>query len=200
MRKWTIVAAACASVAGCGPVAGDQKSGNIAAAPAAGSSQALPSGNGAPAASERRLAVDGEGIRLAAAGADARLLAFGLPETEVLPAIEAIRGEAQRSTNSECGAGPMDIVLWGDGLMVLIQEGRFVGWSLDSRGEGTYATASGIGPGATRARLEAAYEAQVEQSTLGTEFSGGGLGGILEGDGPEARIGTMWAGTTCVFR
>ena len=40
----------------------------------------------------------------------------------------------------------------------------------------------------------------VEQSTLGTEFSAGGLGGVLESGKPAAKVTHLWGGSTCVFR
>jgi hypothetical protein len=59
---------------------------------------------------------------------------------------------------------------------------------------------SGIGPGSTRAELEAVYEVEVEPTSLGIEFSAGGIGGLLDGESPDARITAMWAGVTCLFR
>jgi hypothetical protein len=59
---------------------------------------------------------------------------------------------------------------------------------------------SGVRVGSTRAELEAAYAAEVAESTLGTEFNAGGLGGLLSGPGKDARITDLWAGINCFFR
>src|SRR3546814_16332062 len=61
-------------------------------------------------------------------------------------------------------------------------------------------TMAGITRGSTRSDLESAYAAEVGETTLGTEFTAGGLSGLLDGTGPTAYITTLWAGTTCAFR
>lgn len=165
-----------------------------AAAPA---TQPLP----APAATERKLAVEAEGLRLfdAKTGA-ARALPFGMERERLLPILEAFRGPADTGENSECGAGPLDYAAWADGLTLQFQEGRFAGWALDERAEGAHSTASGIGPGSTRAALDSVSKVEIEQTSLGTEFSAGSLYGVLSGPGRQATIKAMWAGVSCVFR
>ena len=176
-----------------------------AAAPdAAAANQApasIPTTGNATAAESRDLAVEAEGLRLVdtATGA-ARPLPFGMPKDQLLAILESFRGPADGGTNSECGAGPLEYAVWADGLTLYFQDGNFAGWALDPRAEGAHATASGVGPGSTRAHLDAAYDAEVEETTLGTEFTAGGLSGLLDGQGPDARIGAMWAGVNCVFR
>jgi len=172
---------------------------NIATAPA---SQTAPAATAtSTAAATQDLAVEAEGLRLVdtQSGA-ARPLPFGMPKDQLLALLESFRGPADGGTNSECGAGPLDYAVWADGLTLHFQEDRFAGWALDPRAAGAHATMSGIGPGSTRRELEAAYEVQVEETTLGTEFHAGGLEGILDGQGQEARISAMWAGVSCVFR
>ena len=153
------------------------------------------------AAATQDLAVEAEGLRLVdtQSGA-ARPLPFGMPQDQLLALLEAFRGPADGGTNSECGAGPLDYAVWADGLTLHFQEDRFAGWALDPRAAGAHATMSGIAPGSTRRELEAVYEVQVEETTLGTEFHAGGLEGILDGQGQDARISVMWAGVSCVFR
>jgi len=147
------------------------------------------------------IVVEAEGLRLVdeASGAS-RPLPFGMPQDQLLAILEAFRGPADGGTNEECSAGPVDYAVWADGLTLNFQEAIFVGWALDERAEGAHATMSGIGPGSTRDELDSAYEVEVEQTTLGTEFSAGGMAGVLDGDEPDARITSMWAGVSCVFR
>ena len=145
------------------------------------------------------LAMEGEGLRLLS-GTGVRSLPFGTRREALLAMLEASRSPADSGTLSECGAGPLDYAAWADGLTLYFQEGRFAGWALDERAEGAHATASGIGPGSTRQALHAAYDAKVEQSTLGTEFRTGDLSGLLDGPGPNARVTALWAGVSCVFR
>lgn len=171
-----------------------------AAAPAA-----LPAGEPAPATT-LRLALDGEGLRLVdpASGAT-RPLAFGQPIAPVIDAVRRSQGTAPtESTNGECGAGPLDMATWPDGLTLVSQGGTFRGWSLNPR-SGTDASArpttmAGIGLGSTRVELDAAYNATITPSSLGTEFAAGGLYGVLDSASAPARITALWAGTSCVFR
>ena len=168
-----------------------------AAAPAA--PQASASAKSVPSAPLPDLAMDGGGLRLIEGKSD-RLLPFGMRRDALLAVLEPFRGRADSGTNSECGAGPLDYAVWADGLTLYFQDGSFAGWALDERAEGAHATASGIGPGSTRRALDSLNGAEVEQSTLGTEFRAGGLSGILDGPGPEARVTALWAGMSCVFR
>jgi hypothetical protein len=179
------------------------REGEVPAEPAG--STPPPAAGRAPAVSVRTpasrpaLALDGEGLRLVDPGSGrTRLLPFGLPEPQVLAILEPLRGAPEeRSRNDECGAGPLAFASWPDGLQLVMSDGRFVGWSLDEPG---LETMSGLGLGSTRAELLGAYDAQIEQSTLGPEFSVGGLSGLLSSAGERPRVTTLWAGTICAFR
>lgn len=60
---------------------------------------------------------------------------------------------------------------------------------------------TGLGVGASRESLEnGGLAVDVSESTLGTEFAAGGLYGLLSGDGPDATVTHLWAGTACSFR
>ncbi len=176
----------------------DQQPANVASAPPAAptSTTAMPvAAEEAPA-----LAVDGEGLRLFnPTNGSARPLPFGTARAMVMTAL-ASRGSADTGIQPECGAGPLDYAAWPDGLKLYFQKYEFTGWALDGRAAGKVTTAAGVGPGSSRKELEAAYAAEVAQSTLGTEFTAGGLSGLLDGPGPNASIDAMWAGTSCNFR
>ena len=146
------------------------------------------------------LAVEAEGLRLfdPASGA-ARPIPFGTARAQVMTALAA-RGAAETGTNGECGAGPLDFATWGDGLTLWFQDGALAGWALNGVEGSAASTAAGIAPGSSRAELESAYAVTVEQTSLGTEFAAGELFGIIEGDGPDARVSAMWAGVSCNFR
>ena len=191
MRR-TAALAACALLAACGREA----EAPAEPAPQADAAAPVPGQRPAPPAD---IALDGEGLRFVnAATGSTRLLPFGAPEGQVLTALEPIRGApSDRSTNEECGAGPLAFADWGDDFQLVFQEGRFVGWSVDDPG---LTTMSGVGVGSSRADLDAAYDAEVADSTLGPEFSAGGLGGLLSGRTPDARVTVLWAGAICAFR
>ena len=116
--------------------------------------------------------------------------------------------------NGECGAGPLKMATWANGLTLVFREqdrgnaspGRewqFAGWSLNpGRGAGRAPTTmAGVGLGTTRAEVESAYVIKGVKSSLGYEFStASGLYGLFDGAGPQARVSALWSGTSCVFR
>ncbi|QJB68669.1 hypothetical protein [Parasphingorhabdus halotolerans] len=115
-------------------------------------------------------------------------------------------GPVDQNANEECGAGPMDFVtLSSAGLSVNFQDDKIVGWFLDGTIT-TLKTEEGIGIGSTRAELEKAMTIEMQpDSTLGIEFyaprpDGGFIGGFLTGDGMDAKVESLYAGTNCFFR
>lgn len=148
------------------------------------------------------LAVEGEGIRFFnPATTAATPLPFGRPQSEVLATLGRVRGPAGKGINADCGAGPVQYSNWPDGLSLVFQRDRFVGWSLDGRAAGAISTAGSIGPGSTRAALDSTYgNVEVRKTSLGDEFGAGGFFGLLDGPNATSRITNMWAGVNCVAR
>ena len=175
-------------------------------APAARIITAVPStpdATSAPVAtSDVVLAVEGEGLRLFnRASSAASAIAFGSPAANVLSVLERLRGPASKGTNQDCGAGPVEYANWPDGLSLVFQRNRFVGWSLNKRAAGVTGTSSGIGPGSTRAELDAAYgSVQVRASSIGQEFSTANFAGVIDGPNMRSKITDMWSGISCVAR
>lgn len=111
-------------------------------------------------------------------------------EVELVPLL----GEpSSRDSNPECGAGPMEFSHYA-GLTLNFQQGKFVGWS---------ANAAPWLPGETRGEMAGKIE-MMKDSTLGHEFTMGEgeqiVSGLFDGEGPDARVSDMWAGTNCIFR
>lgn len=153
-----------------------------------------------PTAPKMRAQLDPQGLEaVVIATGGSQLLSFSRTRVQTLVTMGLIEPTpGAESANSECGAGPLAFVAWPDGLTLAFQDDRFVGWAVDKPG---LATKDGIGVGATRAQLKAARpKVRVTESTLGTEFDAGGLGGLLDGEGPDAKITHLWAGVTCMFR
>lgn len=138
---------------------------------------------------------------------------FGATMEEATAALAAISGEPSETGESpECGAGPLTYASWESGLMIYGSEGEFAGWFLsDGAAMADFATPEDITLGSTRADLEAAYTADVFESTLGDEFiavevggdpeaSDAWIAGLLTGAGPDAEVDVMWAGVSCSFR
>ena len=111
--------------------------------------------------------------------------------------------------NSECGAGPLKMAVWKNGLNLIFKEQKsnkewqFVSWYLGkpSGNMQTLKTMAGIGIGSTLQEMESAYVIKVNKTSLGNEFStSSGLNGIFDGPGKNAKITDMWSGLTCIFR
>lgn len=116
--------------------------------------------------------------------------------------------------NKECGAGPLKMVSWNNGLTIVFQQKKsetanpetdwkFAGWymGISSGNAQKISTMAGISIGSTRAEMESAYVITVSQTSLGYEFStSSGLYGIFEGPEKEAKITSLWSGLSCNFR
>ena len=196
----TLAAALVLGLVACSPPASDTP-----AAPAAPAGPAAPPPSGpAPAATGKAaVALDPGGLMIVIADTGStRMLDFGLPQAQVIEIVTRVAGAPEPvTTNSECGAGPMQFAEFPGGLTLLFQDDRLAGWSVGPGGSGKPSTMSGVGVGSTRSDLVAAYSGvEVSETSLGQEFSAGGLYGVLDGPGAAGKIEVMWAGTSCVFR
>jgi hypothetical protein len=206
LRRAASAALLCAllpSLAGC--TEGETEANAAAAAPAPGSAPAANAAAAAqpaagPAKAAAGIALDGEGLRLVdAATGSTRLLAFGTPAAAATEAVTRSLGRPpnELSSNPECGAGTLEFAAWTGVIGLVFQEGEFVGWDDPA----TLTTMDGIGVGVTRAALAAARKIEIDpNSTLGTEFTSGGLSGLLSSAAPDAKVTDLWAGTICIFR
>lgn len=160
-----------------------------------------------PNAATTAVGLDGEGLRfIDKSSGKASLLAFGVPRAQAEAALANVAGkEDDRSTNEECGAGPMEFTRY-DAMTLNFQDGKFAGWFLGNEpGASFYSTPSGIAVGTTRAKAqESVAIVDLEDSTLGEEFSIGTgdhvIGGMFAAPGDSAKIDALFAGTNCFFR
>lgn len=160
-----------------------------------------------PAAATTAMVLDGEGIRFVdKASGKSYLMAFGSTGPQTDNEMRRVAGNADdRSTNEECGAGPMEFARY-DAMTLNFQGGKFVGWFLGNEpGADQYSTMSGIAVGTTRARAaESVKLVAIEDSTLGEEFSLGegekAVGGMFAAPGDSAKIDALFAGVNCFFR
>ncbi len=198
MRKLIFVGVAILALAGC-----KQEPAGNAAQPAATANEAAP----AAAATEGAVAVKPE-LQLSPYGllsvdpATKKVtpFAFGAPRADVDAAVTAAVGKSTaEGTSPECPAGPVATADYPGGLSLVFQEGKFVGWDAGRNPKG-FATQAGIRIGSTRAELDKAYDPQVGESTLGTEFSVGRMGGTLTSTAADAKIENLWGGTICIYR
>ena len=98
--------------------------------------------------------------------------------------------------------GPAQAADFG-ALVLFFQQDRFVGWEQREASERPYVgTPGGASVGARRPTLAAALGGpiEVEQSTLGTEFSRGDISGLLASADADAQVDRLWAGMNCAMR
>lgn len=154
----------------------------------------------APPAANATLDLEADGIVIPAQGgagqAEQMALPFGTMRAAAEMTLQSIVGSPlARGRNEECGAGPIDMTEY-DGLTLHFQDDRLVGY---------YATAPYV-PVLTREdMLKDPAVAPVPESTLGAEFTIGNpqvatIGGLFANASDDARIESLWAGTTCTFR
>lgn len=127
-----------------------------------------------------------------------RMIAFGTPRAETLALVRAGLGEP--SSSGTCPVAPLTDARFGDAITLSFENDLFVGWAADPRAGETLATASGVRIGSTRAEMEQSIVAEISRTSLGNEFNAGGLAGVLDGAGRDARIEALWAGMTCIAR
>lgn len=168
----------------------------IAEDPVAATGESEQAGEAVTSAERPIPALDGEGLRMVIPSGATRLIAFGSERQVVENAIGRALGKGgTRSSNAECGAGPMQFSTI-DGFTLNFQGGKFVGWNID--GALGLTTFNGMGVGSNRAVLEQSRVITMQDSTLGAEFSTGGIGGFLDGEGDTVSM--LYAGTQCFFR
>lgn len=176
---------------------------NVASAAPANAAAPVNAAEPAPQSGlELRLA--GSGLTAGQPGLhDSSVHAFGMPRAQIVAAVAAIRGPATgEGVNEECGAGPMQFTNFGP-LVLNFQEGRWVGWSLAGPpASPPLKTDWDLGIGTPRADLDDGDndQAQISQTSLGTEFSVSDIHGVLSGSGANATVTHMWAGLACNFR
>lgn len=176
---------------------------NVASAAPANTAAAAPAPAPAPQ-SGLELRLGGGGLTAGQPGLHpSNVYSFGVPRAEIVAAIAAIRGPATgEDANAECGAGPMQFTRFGT-LTLNFQEGRWVGWSLAGPpASPPLQTDWDLGIGSPRAELDDGDndQAEVSQTSLGTEFSVSDVHGLLSGNGANATVTNLWAGTDCAFR
>lgn len=166
-----------------------------------------------PANNKLKLALASNALQLVdAVTGSTREITFGMPfeQLEVIVSL-ILEGEPTSvGVNTECGAGPLKIVTWPNGLTLVFKEKKkgnaewlFAGWFAGKpTGKGDkLITMAGVGVGSTLEELENTYVTTVTKTTLGQEFSiKSGFYGLLSGTGKKATIDVMWSGASCNFR
>ncbi len=200
MRMSTRTALALSAVAALAVAACDRSATPAETVPAAAPAEKAAVTEDGPGLSSGGLAVEAEGLRLFDDAGAARAIPFGTPQATAIAAVAASVGGAapEVTTNSECGAGPVQFTQFSNGLQMLFQNGAFQGWFVDKAG---MTTVDGMGVGSTRASLQSTRTIEMQaDSTLGEEFDSGGVGGFLSDATPQGTVKGLYAGLSCFFR
>lgn len=134
---------------------------------------------------------------------DTQTIAYDTDLVTAQVAVASVFGDPESTAeNNECGAGPMSFVTWPNGFTLNAIEDQFVGWGVRPNTESAeLTTVDGVGLGKTLADLEANYNVEVFDSTLGIEFNASdGLIGLLSANEPTGEIIALWSGIACTFR
>jgi hypothetical protein len=114
--------------------------------------------------------------------------------SELVQAFEM--AQAPAAVGDECGGA---VYSFDYRMLLHARDGAFLGWSLQDGSR--LATADGIGLGTTRETLAKAHGIDIlEESTLGDEFSFGGIAGLFASGAQDAKITHLWAGELCIAR
>lgn len=155
----------------------------------------------APLALTYDLILDAQGVVFAGSDATYARFPFGSPRTEIEQAAEVVYGEgvALRSASQGCGAGPMVFTSYGP-IQLAFQQGEMVGWTM--RRGAVAATEDSIAPGMTRAALERVTTVHMESDPnqpgkFAYRTPAGPIRGMLTGNGSQARVEALFAGTVC---
>jgi hypothetical protein len=161
---------------------------------------AAPAATAAPTKTTAALTLAPDGLSIVETpSGKARLVPFGIPRASAELMVGTVQGEQLgKGSSAECGAGTIDYTRYMGDLQLTFQENKFVGWTING-GESPLRTAKGIGVGSTRQQLDAAYKVDVEDSSLGLLFSTGDLVGLLDIDGIDGLVTSIWAGTVCLI-
>lgn len=130
-----------------------------------------------------------------------RLEFGGADKDTTVNALTIALGEPTGSEEGlECGPGVLDAVNW-DGLSTYYLDGTFAGWYLEEPAPTQLTTADGIGLGTPLGNLRASYpDVEVDETTIGFEWTAGGLFGTLNEDSDTALVASIWSGANCIAR
>jgi hypothetical protein len=185
---------------------------NAAAQPAANNQAQAPANANSdlPADMQAKAGRNGQQLHLAEGGFTsgsvglhhANLIQFGQSQADVTRQLTEILGPPSGTgRNAECPTGAVEYATFGE-LNVNFQNGKFVGWVLDGPMRPELESYQGLMIGQTRRELSGGDgdPPTFEQSSLGSEFTSDGIGGLLDGNGPNAKVKTLFSGVTCFAR
>jgi hypothetical protein len=119
---------------------------------------------------------------------------FGRAQVGVIDTVSRLLRDdpVEVTTVAECGAGPMTIARWENGLSLNFVDADFRGWVSS---DPSLPVDGGFVPGQPRVSMP---QVSFQVTSLGNEFNIGPVSGLL--DETETGILLMWSGATCFFR
>jgi hypothetical protein len=142
-----------------------------------------------------------------AIGQEPRKLPFGTPRAKAIELVASKLGAAIKTgVYPECGDGkPLDYADFRGGLQLAFSNAKFVGWTLDAKGDIRNRMANGVGIGTTVASLQKLVPdvfidpGEQENGGLGPGFqSDTSPSGWLDGARSTSKIVSLFAGKTCI--
>jgi hypothetical protein len=140
-------------------------------------------------------------------GRAARTLSFGAPRAMAIASVTSQLGAAIKTgVYPECGDGkPLGYADFRGGLQLSFSNAKFVGWTLDAKGDVRNRMANGVGIGTTVATLQKKVPdvfidpGEQENGGLGPGFqSDTSPSGWLDGARSTSKIVSLFAGKTCI--
>jgi hypothetical protein len=176
-----------------------------------GSAQSAATKSGKPGSVQRAenssVVLAHDGLILRAAGQAMRTLSFGTPRATAIALVTGQLGPAIKTgVYPECGDGkPLGYADYRGGLQLTFSNAKFVGWTLDAKGDVRNKAANGLGIGTTVATLRKMVPdvfvdpGEQENGGLGPSFqSDTWPSGWLDGARPNSKIVSMYSGQTCI--
>jgi hypothetical protein len=142
-----------------------------------------------------------------AVGQGSRKLPFGTPRTKAIELVASKLGPAIKTgVYPECGDGkPLGYADFRGGIQLTFSNAKFVGWTLDAKGDTRHRMANGVGIGTNVATLQKLVPdvfidpGEQENGGLGPGFqSDTWPSGWLDGARSNSKIVSLFAGKTCI--
>jgi hypothetical protein len=153
------------------------------------------------AAGRPTVVLEGGGLGFLVSSASIRHLEFASTDLATIrTALVNALGTPAGESDQECGSGPVHTIRWS-ALSAYVSGGTFSGWFVPEQSKAKLTTADGIGLGTTLATLKKAHpDVKVEQTSLGTEWSTGELGGTLSSSASTGKVTALFSGDACIAR
>jgi len=142
-----------------------------------------------------------------AVGQESRKLPFGTPRAKAIELVASKLGPAIKTgVYPECGDGkPLGYADFRGGIQLSFSKAKFVGWTLDAKGDVRNRMANGVGIGTNVATLQKLVPdvfidpGEQENGGLGPGFqSDTWPSGWLDGARSNSKIVSLFAGKTCI--